>query len=364
MAKAAQQRPAAPEYEPNSTGLMTRPKQALAPAALAEQQRAITEIQASLQVAKAFPRDEKEALDRILLSCQRVGVAEEATYSYSKGGTEITGPSIKLLEVVAQHWGNIDFGFREIGRFRATPGQPGESIVEAFAWDLQNNVRRKAQFSVPHEIKAYDRMKPLVDERDIYEWMANNAQRRVRTCLENIIPRDIVDAALDQCAKTLKEKAPVTPEGIAKLMEAFAKQGVTKEQIEARLQRRIDTMTPAQMAAMRRIWKSIDEGVSKSADWFKSEQPPEQPTADGKSKADRMADEMAGGLTLLEKTRRQMAIATADEAGRLYDMLVGPESTVEWTQEEAKLIGDWRDARVADLAGGKPTGQATELKMP
>lgn len=235
---------------------------------LAEQQRARSEIEAALTIAAARPRDEKEALDRVLTSCQRQGVAEEAEYEYSRGGTAITGPTIKLLELVAQHWGNLEFGFRELARYPGIGGQPGESVVEAFAWDLQSNTRRKVSFTVQHAMKAGGRTKTLTDPRDVYEYIANQAQRRVRTCLENIIPRDIVDTACDQCRETLRTKIQITPETIGKLLDGFAKYGVSKEAIEARLQRRIDTITPAQMVQFRRIYASLRDGMSKPEDWF------------------------------------------------------------------------------------------------
>ena len=42
-----------------------------------------------------------EAMDKILQACTRPSLAEGALYSYSRGGSEITGPSIRLAEVAA-----------------------------------------------------------------------------------------------------------------------------------------------------------------------------------------------------------------------------------------------------------------------
>jgi hypothetical protein len=244
---------------------------------LAEQQRAKSEIEAALTIAAARPRDEKEALDRILISCQRTGVAEKATYQYAKGGTDITGPTIRLLEVVAQKWGNVEFGFRELARYPGQNGQPGESLVEAVAWDLESNTRRRAQFTVPHAERTKKGLKVFTDPREVYEWIANQAQRRVRTCLENIIPRDVVDAACEQCDQTLKASVKVTPELIAKLATAFAAIGVKKEAIEERIQRRMDSITAAQVVGLRKIYTSISEGMSRADDWFKTEPAAEPP---------------------------------------------------------------------------------------
>ena len=65
-----------------------------------EQQRAISEVQGAIILAKRYPRNQIEAMDRIMVACQRPGLAEQALYSYAKGGTEITGPSIRLAEAV------------------------------------------------------------------------------------------------------------------------------------------------------------------------------------------------------------------------------------------------------------------------
>src|ERR1035437_1770538 len=79
-----------------------------------ESSRAVQEVQASLVIAKRFPRDEIGATKKIINACQRPGLADVAVYDYSRGGSSVTGPSIRLAETIAQYWGNIDFGWREI----------------------------------------------------------------------------------------------------------------------------------------------------------------------------------------------------------------------------------------------------------
>jgi hypothetical protein len=263
----------------HDNGLITRP-QVTSIGAVAEQQRAVAEIQAALTVAKHCRRVEQESVDRIMVSCQRIGLAEKSEYVYNRGGTDITGPTIDLLTVIANCWGNIQFGFRELAqRPPRHPGEAGESEVEAFAWDLETNSKRCVTFTVQHK-RVTDKGRKvtmLTDPRDIYELVANNAQRRVRACLEAIIPPDIVEDAVMQCRATLKETAQVTPESIAKLVDAFEKLGVTKQQIETKLGRRLDTMQPAQLVNMRRIYKSISDGISQPGDWFAVEEESEAP---------------------------------------------------------------------------------------
>ncbi len=228
-----------------------------------ESQRAIAEVQAALAIAKSFPRDRVAAVDRILNDCQRSGLAQVAIYQYARGGTSISGPTIRLAESLAQNWGNIQYGVRELSQ------ENGESTVEAFAWDVETNTRQTKIFQVPHVryTKAGGAVK-LIDPRDIYEAVANNGARRLRACILGVIPGDIVEAALQQCDLTLNTYADTSPEGIQKILKAFEKYGVSREALEKRIQCRIESIKPAQIVSLTKIGTSLKEGMSAPADWF------------------------------------------------------------------------------------------------
>lgn len=233
-----------------------------------EGQRAIQEVQAAMVIAKRFPRDVKAALDRILNSCTRTSLAEQALYTYSRGGTDISGPSIRLAEAVAQQWGNLQFGIRELEQ------RNGESTVEAFAWDLETNTRQVKVFQVPHERHTRQGAKALTDPRDIYELVANQGARRLRACILGVIPGDVIDEAVRQCDATLSSTADTSPDAQKKILEAFAAWKVTKDQIEKRIQRRIDAITAAQVIQLRKILRSMMDGMSGPDDWFESSSKP------------------------------------------------------------------------------------------
>lgn len=93
-------------------------------------QREIAEVQAAMVIAKRFPRDPITAMDRILQACTRPSLAEGALYTYARGGNDITGPSIRLAEVAAQSWGNVQFGTR---RRRRRSLMPSSRSSERFA---------------------------------------------------------------------------------------------------------------------------------------------------------------------------------------------------------------------------------------
>lgn len=228
--------------------------------------RAIEEVRAAMVIAKQFPRDEMAAADRILQACQRSTLAESAVYVYPKGGAQVTGPSIRLAEAMARHWGNLQWGIRELSQSN------GESIMEAFCWDVENNSKQVKQFSVPHIRHTRNGQVQLKDPREIYELTANHGARRLRACILSIIPADVTEAAVTQCEITQANAAQVDADSIKGMVNAFAELGVSKQMLETRLGHRltIEATISAELLALRRIYRSIKDGMGAVADYFKA----------------------------------------------------------------------------------------------
>lgn len=251
-----------------------------------EAQRALAEVQAAVVMAQRFPRNQITACDRIINACSRLSLAEKAIYSFPRGGAKVEGPSIRLAEAIAQQWGNIQFGIREL------ENKVGYSTVEAFAWDLETNTRQSRVFQVRHQRMAKGMLVDLTDPRDIYEMAANQGARRVRACILSIIPGDVVEAAVNQCRSTLNDGFKITPENIKSMLDKFKAYGVTKEQIEKRLGCRADAIQPAQMVTMSNIINSLNDGMSKPLDWFPPVEEKEEVKSKPKNKTDAIKQEL------------------------------------------------------------------------
>lgn len=230
-------------------------------------QREIAEVQAAMAIAKRFPRDPIAAMDRILQACTRPTLAEGALYSYSRGGSEVSGPSIRLAEVAAQSWGNIQFGIRELEQ------RNGESTVEAYAWDIETNTRQSKVFQVAHKRHTKKGVFKIEDPRDIYEMVANQGARRLRACILGVIPGDVIEAAVKQCETTLRTSADTSPDALKKIVDAFDAFGVTKAQIEKRIQCRLEAIRPAQVVLLKKVYASLRDGMSTPDEWFDTEAP-------------------------------------------------------------------------------------------
>jgi hypothetical protein len=248
-----------------------------------ESNRAIAEVQGQVLMAKQFPRNQIEARANILEACKRVKLAETAIYSYPRGGSRIEGPSIRLAEMLAQYWGNIDYGIIELEQKAGVDKKAGESVMMAYCRDIQTNTRRQIVFNVPHIRQKRGGNQNLSDPRDIYELVANMGARRLRACIMGIIPGDIIEEAVEACNKTLLgENDEPLIDRIKKMVTAFQTIGISQGMLEERVGHKMEVSLPTEIVQLRKIYKSIQDGISKPADWFRTLNPntPAPPSPD------------------------------------------------------------------------------------
>jgi hypothetical protein len=258
-----------------------------------ESERAVAEAQGKMVLAKRFPRDTAMAAARAIDACKRPSLAEAGLYRYSRGGGNVEGPSIRLAEELARCWGNIEYGLRELSR------KEGYSEMEAFAWDLETNVRSVQNFTVRHIRDKKGGGQALHEERDIYEITANMGSRRVRARILAILPPDLTDAAVAQVRKTLRDGSELPlADRINSMVRFLSGHGVTTAMLVAYLGHPIDQTTPDELVDLKGIATSLKDGQSKAADHFGP-------------KADAVVDAAKPGkLDALEQAVKQPAPAT------------------------------------------------------
>jgi hypothetical protein len=224
--------------------------------------RAVAEVQASYVIAKKFPRNELQSYQRIINACKRPFLAEQAIYVYPRGATSVTGPSIRLAEAIAQCWGNLDCGVREISQSN------GISIAEAYAIDLETNTRVTKIFHVPHTRDTKKGKYKLTDSRDIYEVVANQGARRLRACILGIVPGDVVEAAVAECKKTMQSGELPISDRIRMMITKFDELGVKTEHLEKRLGHSLDSTIQEEIITLQGIYKAIKDGFASREDFF------------------------------------------------------------------------------------------------
>jgi len=231
--------------------------------ALTEQSRAVAEALGKMQVAKQFPRNENEAYSKIIQACGRMAFAKSALYSYPKGGQQVSGPSIRMAEMLIRCWGNCETGLKELSQ------RNGESEMMAYTWDYETNTVFVKNFAVKHERKAGGSTKKLTDQRDIYELTANNGTRRQRATMLAAIPDYIVEDAVAVVKQTLAggSDEPIG-DRIRKMIAAFGKIGVTESMIEKYLGHEISLIDSDAIVDLSGVFNSIKSGDFKASQYF------------------------------------------------------------------------------------------------
>lgn len=256
--------------------LTTPENMEIGPGEIEIKSRQIAEMQSKIFLAKQFPRNIEETRNRILQACQNPRLADVATFSYPRAGETIKGGSIRLAEMIAQNFGNFMCGVSELQQ------KDGESTVKAFAWDVETNFSDEKIFTIKHERKSGKFTKKLTDSRDIYEIVANQAARRKRACIFAVIPKYIVDEAVEACEKTQAQRiGQRSIEDVRKdVFAAFYKLSdmVTQEKLAAVVGRDFDAMDYPDVLRLKRLYTAIREGFVKIDDALNlgGEQPPEE----------------------------------------------------------------------------------------
>lgn len=268
-----------------------------------------------MMIAQRFPRNENIVEKKIEQSCSRYKLASTACYTYSRGGTDIQGPSIRLAEALARAMGNIKYGIEEVSQAN------GESKVRAYAYDLETNTQAERIFVVKHERSTKKGKTALTDGRDIYELTANQGARRVRACILELIPADLVDFAVEKCTATVRANIKITPDSISAMEQAFLSYGITRAMIEAFIQRKLEAVTTDQFIRLRNIWTGLKDGISKPEDFFDLtiKEAPKKATEETKAPKDEITPPKA------EDKPQAPEEAMADELGMEY----APENYVD-----------------------------------
>ena len=238
----------------------------------AEETSEIASIQAKMILARSLPRDPDQSLARILDECKSRDLAEKAIYEYPRGDNVVRGASIRLVECVARHWGNISYGIKELA------SDNKKATVKVYCWDLETNVSDEKIFDVEYVRTTKKGTYPLTDERDKYELLANKAARRKRACMQSIIPQYVIDEAMAECQRTLE--ANTAKDGDidtvkAKMLHSFQQlpgaDWVTEDDVAQAVGKPYDNITARDIAKLRNLYNAIKDGYVKPAVAFRKE---------------------------------------------------------------------------------------------
>lgn len=236
--------------------------------------RVEAELKGAMVLAKQFPRDEEKAFLKIKKTCERPGFAEAATYAFPRGNKTVTGPSVDLAREMFKIWGNGLAGLRILSV------TDEEIHIVGYAYDAETNTRFEAEdkFAKRHQRKVdagggrmVTKWITIEDERDLRELINRRGAICLRNAILQVLPADLVDAALERCRETKRKGAGSgadRDEKIRKWLEWFSKKGVSIEMIDRYLGHPTKDMSADEYAELVGIAKSMQDGNTKREDHF------------------------------------------------------------------------------------------------
>lgn len=186
------------------------------------------EIDQQIATAHAYPRFVSRATKNIIsLVTMDETAAEECTYALPRSGKSITGPSIRLAEIVAGQWGNCRIGARVVHVDRVEKFVEAEGIFH----DLETNTATTARV----RRRIVDKYGKLYNDDMII--VTGNAAASIakRNAILGGTPKAVWRKAYDAALATLKGDVKTLRERRDGVIKAFAAFGVKPEQIFAAL---------------------------------------------------------------------------------------------------------------------------------
>lgn len=180
------------------------------------------EIDTQIATAKAFPRSlakfQQKAMSMATLSEE---IAAACTYALPRGGGKLEGPSIRLAEIVAASYTNVQYGGRVIAN-------DGKSITaQGVCIDLENNVKATVEVSR----KITDKSGKTYNQ-DMQVMTGNAAIAiAVRNAIFKVIPGALVTDIYDKAKEVARGTAETLVSRRDKAIAYFKSIGVTEKQL-------------------------------------------------------------------------------------------------------------------------------------
>ena len=175
------------------------------------------QIDMQIATAKQFPRSISEAMDKAKnLACYSPLIASQCTYSVPRGGKKITGPSIRIAEIMGTSWGNLRYGGRVLSI--------GERslVCQGVCHDLETNV----SVSVEVSRGILDRDKHRYSEDMIVTTSMAGISIAIRNAIFKIVPAAFVSDVLTSAQKVARGEDQGLEARLASALTFFEDKGV------------------------------------------------------------------------------------------------------------------------------------------
>lgn len=232
-------------------------------------QEKLAAVQAQVILARQFPRELVYVEQKIKRAFMSLELSEKAEFSLPVAGSIIRGASIRLAEVLAQHYGNLQINPGEV--VGGGKDEKGEfSDIKISAWDLESNFKAEQTIRVSHSrySKAKGHM-PINDSGELMRIFSMRTASRLREMIFKVIPVDLKELALKVARETvIKGDGTALIERAKKAIQIFDKYSISKEMLEKKMGMKYEAWTGENLSDLIAIHTSLKDGEGKPADFF------------------------------------------------------------------------------------------------
>lgn len=180
------------------------------------------EIDSKIATAKAFPRSVAKCLEKAMsMVMLSEDIAASCSYSLPRAGGKLEGKSIRLAEIIASNYQNIQYGSRVIAN-------DGKNITsQGICVDLENNVTSTVEISR----KITDKNgKTFTQDMQTVTGNAASAIAR-RNAIFSVIPSALTDEIYEKSKEVARGSAETLATRRNKALAYFTGLGVAEKQL-------------------------------------------------------------------------------------------------------------------------------------
>ena len=180
-----------------------------------------TEIDMQIATAKQWPRIVKNSINRVIeMVLDDDDLALSCSYTIPRGGKTLSGPSVRLAELVASSWGNLRVKYEIVSITNDT------ITARGMAHDLESNFA--ASVDVQRSIMG---SKGRFSQDMII--VTGNAAGAIalRNAIFKVVPRSHINKIEAAAKKSISEDKSKLPARVEKCLDQLAAMGVTEQDV-------------------------------------------------------------------------------------------------------------------------------------
>ncbi len=295
------------------------------------------EIDKQIATAKAYPRSfsvfKKTAMEMATLDEE---TAESCFYVLPRSGRDISGPGVRLAEIVASAWHNMRVEAKQVGEV-----QPADKFVtvSGTAWDMETNVA----WSIETKRRIVD--KNGKQYNDDMVGVTTNAACAIagRNAVFKVVPSAYWKTIYEKCLEIVKGDVETLASRRASALEHFQKLGVSQDKVFGVLEvKDVEDITLDHLVKLRGLATALKEGSTTLDEAFPKPDSPTMPAKKSEKKDEKNGDK-------------------ATTSGQENKSSGGPVDAADSGGDGAK-VGDKEQGSSGQVAGKATSGNKTSGK--